>query len=82
VADHVLLAPLGRTNVPPEERLDLARLARELGPKAVAAPDVDAIVARLSKGARPGDTVALFSNGAFGGVHARVLSALQARRSG
>src|SRR5580692_7970949 len=33
-ADHVLLAPLGRTNVPAAEALDLARLVRELGPKA------------------------------------------------
>jgi UDP-N-acetylmuramate: L-alanyl-gamma-D-glutamyl-meso-diaminopimelate ligase len=79
VADRVLLAPLGRTNVPPTERLDLARLARELGPKATAAPDVDTIVAHLVAEARPGDTVALFSNGAFGGIHAHLLAALQAR---
>lgn len=78
-ADHVLLAPLGRTNIPPAERLDLERLARELGDKATAAPDVGAIVERVVAGARPGDTVALFSNGAFGGVHARLLAALAAR---
>ena len=35
-ADRVLFAPLGRTNVPEAERLDLSRLAREIGPKAVA----------------------------------------------
>jgi UDP-N-acetylmuramate: L-alanyl-gamma-D-glutamyl-meso-diaminopimelate ligase len=80
VADHVLLAPLGRTNVPEAERLDLARLSRDLGEKATAAADVDAIIARLSAEARPGDTVALFSNGAFGGIHARLLAALQSRR--
>ncbi len=80
-ADHVLLAPLGRVNIPPAERLDVARLVRELGDKATAAPDVDAIVTRLAEGARPGDTVALFSNGAFGGIHARLLAALEARRS-
>jgi UDP-N-acetylmuramate: L-alanyl-gamma-D-glutamyl-meso-diaminopimelate ligase len=79
-ADHVLLAPLGRTNVPEAERLDVARLARELGPKAIAAADVDAILAHLATHARPGDTVALFSNGAFGGIHMRLLAALQARR--
>jgi len=79
-ADHVLLAPLGRTNVPEPERLDLARLASEVGPKAVAAASVDAILEQLATQTRPGDTVALFSNGAFGGIHARLLAALQARR--
>jgi UDP-N-acetylmuramate: L-alanyl-gamma-D-glutamyl-meso-diaminopimelate ligase len=76
LADQVLLAPLGRTNVPEAERLDLSRLAGELGPKAVAATGVDDIVARLVAGTRPGDTVALLSNGAFGGLHDRLLSAL------
>jgi UDP-N-acetylmuramate: L-alanyl-gamma-D-glutamyl-meso-diaminopimelate ligase len=76
VADHVLLAPLGRTNVPEGERLDLKRLASELGPKAEAVTGVDAIVARIAQEARDGDTVALFSNGAFGGVHEKVLAAL------
>jgi UDP-N-acetylmuramate: L-alanyl-gamma-D-glutamyl-meso-diaminopimelate ligase len=82
VADRVLLAPLGRTNVPEPERLDLQRLARELGEKAMAAADVDAILASLVSGARPGDTIALLSNGAFGDLHARLLTSLQSRRSG
>jgi UDP-N-acetylmuramate: L-alanyl-gamma-D-glutamyl-meso-diaminopimelate ligase len=76
VADHVLLAPLGRTNVPEGERLDLKRLASELGAKAEAVSSVDAIVARLAEGAQSGDTVALLSNGAFGGVHEKVLAVL------
>jgi len=78
-ADHVLLAPLGRTNVPDGERLDLDRLARELGPKASATTSVDDIVARLVGEARPGDTVALLSNGAFGGIHGRIMSGLGRR---
>jgi UDP-N-acetylmuramate: L-alanyl-gamma-D-glutamyl-meso-diaminopimelate ligase len=49
-ADHVLLAPLGRTNIAAGERLDLARLADELGPKATVMPSVDAIVDRLLAG--------------------------------
>lgn len=76
-ADHVLLAPLGRTNVPEAERLDLDRLAREIGTKARVMPDVPAIVDAVAAGARPGDTVALFSNGAFGGVHAALLERLK-----
>ncbi len=79
-ADHVLLAPLGRANIPEAERLDLPRLAAEIGPgRAVAASDVDSIVRTLSEQARPGDTVAILSNGAFAGLHARLLASLEAR---
>ncbi len=79
-ADRVLLAPLGRQNLPEAERLDLERLAREIGSKASAEASIDAIVARILEGAEPGDTVALLSNGAFGGIHARLLHTLSARR--
>jgi UDP-N-acetylmuramate: L-alanyl-gamma-D-glutamyl-meso-diaminopimelate ligase len=78
-ADHVLLAPLGRATIPENERLDLERLARELGPSAAAMPSVDAIVTRLAAEARAGDTIAVLSNGHFGGLHARLLGALDAR---
>jgi UDP-N-acetylmuramate: L-alanyl-gamma-D-glutamyl-meso-diaminopimelate ligase len=71
-----MLAPLGRTNVPAGERLDLDRLVRDLGPKARAMPSVDGMVARLVDEARAGDTVALLSNGAFDGIHAKIMSAL------
>jgi UDP-N-acetylmuramate: L-alanyl-gamma-D-glutamyl-meso-diaminopimelate ligase len=77
----VILAPLGRTNIAPAERLDLDRLARELGPKAAVAASVDAIVPAVAAGARAGDTVAVLSNGAFAGLHARLLAALEARGS-
>ena len=81
VADRVLFAPLGRTNIPEASRLDLERLAHEIGDdKAVAAASVDAILDRIVSGARPGDTVALLSNGAFGGIHARLLKALGDRQ--
>ena len=81
VADRVLFAPLGRTNVPEAERLDLGRLAHAIGDdKAVAASSVDAILDLLVAGAQPGDTVAVLSNGAFGGIHARLLKALGERR--
>jgi UDP-N-acetylmuramate: L-alanyl-gamma-D-glutamyl-meso-diaminopimelate ligase len=39
-------------------------------------PDVDAIVDRLAAGAVAGDTIALLSNGAFGGIHGKLLDAL------
>jgi UDP-N-acetylmuramate: L-alanyl-gamma-D-glutamyl-meso-diaminopimelate ligase len=78
-ADRVLLAPLGRTNVPEGERLDTVRLAAALGARAEAVTSVDAIVERVRAGARTGDTVAILSNGAFGGLHGRVLDALAGR---
>ena len=41
-------------------------------------PVVDALVARVAAYARPGDTVAVLSNGAFGGIHDKLLAALGA----
>jgi len=76
-ADHILLAPLGRSNVPEDQRLDIDRLTRELGPRARAMPDVPAIVAEVAGRARSGDCVALLSNGAFGGIHRMLLDALE-----
>jgi UDP-N-acetylmuramate: L-alanyl-gamma-D-glutamyl-meso-diaminopimelate ligase len=75
-ADHVLLAPLGRAGLSEGERLDLDRLARDLGPKAQVMPSVAAIVERVVGGAAPGDTVALLSNGAFGGIHRTLIEEL------
>jgi UDP-N-acetylmuramate: L-alanyl-gamma-D-glutamyl-meso-diaminopimelate ligase len=80
-ADHVLLPPLGRTNLAPEEALDLDLLARELaarGRRAERFESVEAIVDALGREVRAGDIVALLSNGAFGGIHAKVLSRLSA----
>jgi len=76
-ADRVLFAPLGRSNVPEADRLDLPRLATALGSsKAAALTSVDEIITTLKQEARPGDVIALLSNGAFGGIHQRLLSEL------
>jgi len=78
-AGRVIFAPLGRLDIAEGERLDLARLVRDLeaaGKRAEAAPSVDAIVATIAAGARPGDTVALLSNGAFGGIYDKLREAL------
>jgi UDP-N-acetylmuramate: L-alanyl-gamma-D-glutamyl-meso-diaminopimelate ligase len=76
VADRVLLAPLGRMNIPEGDRLDVPRLARELGPKASAMVSVDAIIAQLTAGTRPGDVVAILSNGAFGRIQEKLVVSL------
>ncbi len=79
-ADHVIFAPLGRANIPEGERLDLAKLAHELGErKASLASGVDEILERVTREARSGDTVAILSNGTFGDLHARLVASLAAR---
>ncbi len=51
-----------------------------LGKAAMAADSVDALVAAVAAAARPGDHVLCMSNGGFGGIHAKLLAALAARR--
>jgi UDP-N-acetylmuramate: L-alanyl-gamma-D-glutamyl-meso-diaminopimelate ligase len=75
----VLLAPVGRTEIPEAERLDTRRLAAAVGPGAEAMTSLDSIVHRVREGAKAGDTIAILSNGAFGGMHARILEALASR---
>jgi UDP-N-acetylmuramate: L-alanyl-gamma-D-glutamyl-meso-diaminopimelate ligase len=81
-ADRVILAPLGRSNIPEGERLDVVRLAKQIteqGKSADALAGVDAIIAAIAGEAKSGDTVALLSNGAFGGIHQKLLNALGLR---
>jgi UDP-N-acetylmuramate: L-alanyl-gamma-D-glutamyl-meso-diaminopimelate ligase len=81
IADEVHFAPLGRTNLPPEERLDTGAIVQSLqarGRRAESHESLDTIVSALAERAGPGDVVALLSNGAFGGIHQRVLRALGA----
>ena len=81
----MLFPPLGRSNIAEAERLDLTRLVNELcagGKAAEAFSDVDAIVTELAASARPGDVIALLSNGAFGGIHGKLLAALGREPSG
>jgi UDP-N-acetylmuramate: L-alanyl-gamma-D-glutamyl-meso-diaminopimelate ligase len=79
VADWVVFAPLGRPDIPAAERLDLEALAAELRARdrhAEQAGSIDDIVALVQAEARAGDTVVLLSNGAFGGIHQKLLAAL------
>jgi UDP-N-acetylmuramate: L-alanyl-gamma-D-glutamyl-meso-diaminopimelate ligase len=77
-ADEILLAPVGRKGLI-EQMLDTERLAadlRERGKIAAAYPDLDSVLRDLVERARPSDVIALLSNGAFGGIHQRLLQAL------
>jgi len=84
-ADLVLLAQVHRKDIDPKEQLDVARLAaalEERGKRATSLPSGDAILERLLDEAKAGDVVAILSNGAFDGLHARLLAALSARPGG
>ncbi|MCA9581676.1 MAG: UDP-N-acetylmuramate:L-alanyl-gamma-D-glutamyl-meso-diaminopimelate ligase [Myxococcales bacterium] len=78
-ADTILLAPVGRPEIAPEERIDTDRIASTLrarGKSAHAEPDLDRLVDRACAEARPGDIIVAMSNGDFGGIHDRILAAL------
>ena len=78
-ADEVLLAPLGRSNLPPEEALDLKVLAADLnaqGKPAHSFESVDTILDYLASRVASGNVVALLSNGSFGGIHQKLLARL------
>ena len=50
-----------------------------LGRAAIVADSVDALVAEIARAAQPGDHLLCMSNGAFGGIHDKLLAALAAR---
>ena len=80
-ADDVFLAPIGRPELAPSERLDTARVASDLrarGQRAECFESVRGIVSAVVERARPGDVVAVLSNGYFGGIHGELLRALEA----
>jgi len=82
-ADLVVVAQVARLELlAPAERLDPERLIQDLrlaGKDAVYLPDVEAIVAHVAARAQGGDLVAVFSNGGFGGIHAKLLERLERR---
>ena len=57
-----------------EELIGQIRLS---GKEAFSLPDADSIVEHLSKEMRPGDVVAIMSNGGFGNIHEKLLKALR-----
>jgi UDP-N-acetylmuramate: L-alanyl-gamma-D-glutamyl-meso-diaminopimelate ligase len=81
-ADVVLLARVAR-DLPDDERLDVAQIAADLqrrGGDARHFDTVDAIVDDLVRRTRSGDVVAVLSNGTFGGIYSKLLTALSSRR--
>jgi len=58
---------------------DPARALAPLGARASIHQDIGALVEALARELRPGDRVLVMSNGAFGGVHERLVDRLAPR---
>jgi UDP-N-acetylmuramate: L-alanyl-gamma-D-glutamyl-meso-diaminopimelate ligase len=81
-ADRVIIAGVGRPEIPEAERLDVARLAADIAATGRAASNlttVDAIVATLEGDARAGDVWVVMSNGGFGGIFEKLEAVIRAR---
>ena len=57
---------------------DLAAALAPLGEKARAFDDLSTLVEAVASAAKPGDSILVMSNGGFGGIHQKLLNALQA----
>ncbi len=57
---------------------DLAAALAPLGEKARAFDDLATLVEAVASAAKPGDSILVMSNGGFGGIHQKLLDALQA----
>jgi len=82
-ANEVLIAPVFRSKLPEAERLSVPRLVRDLkaqGQSAREAESFDGIVQIVVREHRRGDLVVLMSNGGFGGIHQKLLTALEGPR--
>lgn len=80
-ADAVILSKVARLEQLPEnDRLDPQKVVDDiaaLGKPAYYEAGVEEIVSRLKTEARPGDLIAIFSNGGFDNIHERLLEGLR-----
>ena len=79
-ADEVLVAAVFRGSLPEAERLSPGELVAALaarGHRARHVAAVDDIVRTVAAETRSGDVVAVMSNGGFGGLHGKLLQALE-----
>src|SRR5216683_3468220 len=81
-AEALISQPTAIAKVPESERVDARRMAADIAEAGTPArwmEGPDAIVALLSREARPGDVILAMSNGGFGGLHKKLLDALAPR---
>jgi len=83
-ADEAIISqPTAIAKVPEAERVDARKMAQDIasaGTRTRWMESPDAIVAALAGEARAGDVVLAMSNGAFGGLHDKLLKALGTRK--
>ena len=81
-ADEVVIAAVFRSSLPEAERLDAGRLVADInshGGRARHIAENDDIIGTIVREHRDGDVVVLMSNGGFGGIHDKLLKALNDR---
>jgi UDP-N-acetylmuramate: L-alanyl-gamma-D-glutamyl-meso-diaminopimelate ligase len=79
-ADETIIAQVFRSKLPEAERLSVHDLVSDLrcrGQRARDAASVDDIVSAIVAEHRSGDLVVIMSNGGFGGIHQKLLTALR-----
>ena len=80
LADAIVVSQVARLELlKPEERLDPAQLMREIssgGKPSAYLNTVDEIVEHIAKESKTGDVITVFSNGGFGGIHEKLLTAI------
>jgi UDP-N-acetylmuramate: L-alanyl-gamma-D-glutamyl-meso-diaminopimelate ligase len=64
---------------PPDLGWDAVPLIQELGPRGHAVPTIDGLATIVTDQARADDSVLVMSNGGFGGLHEKLLTALRQR---
>jgi len=77
-----ILAPVGRSEIAPEEKLDTDAIAgaiRSRGGEARACASVEEAVEAAAAEAKPGDTIVVMSNGRFEDAPDRILLRLMKR---
>jgi UDP-N-acetylmuramate: L-alanyl-gamma-D-glutamyl-meso-diaminopimelate ligase len=79
-ADEIIIAGVFRSSLPESERLSVEQLVDDLGQQGQRArhiPAVDDIIRTVVSEHHAGDVVVLMSNGGFGGIHQKLLQALE-----
>ena len=79
-ADFAIVAAIPDLHkIPENDRLDPDQLSADiarLGGKGFYLPDIETIIYKVKEHAKPGDVIAVLSNGGFGGIHEKLLTAL------